>query len=200
LRRHRGILREEISGKLPLANGKTLAWQLAGVLFIPTKSSGLRRRIADARQQSCDLPIRKHASDEVSGRHSVRCGHRLIPNQIVAPAMVILETAGTAAPPNALAKAIRGKLRLAHTTMESLIEELKTKLIAGFNLEGVTPADIKPDEPIFGTGLELDSIDALELVAILESDYGIVISERAVADKAFASLRALAEFVAAHRT
>lgn len=86
------------------------------------------------------------------------------------------------------------------TAMESLIEELKTKIIAGFNLEGVKPADINPDEPIFGTGLELDSIDALELVAILESDYGIVITERSVADKAFASLRALAEFVAANRT
>jgi acyl carrier protein len=48
--------------------------------------------------------------------------------------------------------------------------------------------------------LELDSIDALELVAILESDYGIVITERSVADKAFASLRALAGFVAANRT
>ena len=45
--------------------------------------------------------------------------------------------------------------------MESLIEELKTKIIAGFHLEGVTPADINADEPIFGTGLELDSIDAL---------------------------------------
>lgn len=84
--------------------------------------------------------------------------------------------------------------------MESLIEELKTKLIAGFRLEGVTPADIKPDDAIFGSGLDLDSIDALELVAILEQDYGIVITERAVADKAFASVRALAEFVAANRT
>ena len=84
--------------------------------------------------------------------------------------------------------------------MEPLIEELKTKIIAGFNLEGVTPADIKADEPIFGTGLELDSIDALELVAILESDYVIVITERSVADQAFASVRALAEFVAANRT
>lgn len=83
--------------------------------------------------------------------------------------------------------------------MEPLIEELKQKIIAGFNLEGVTPADIKTDEPLFGTGLELDSIDALELVAILEQDYGIVITERSVADKAFASVRALAEFVAANR-
>ncbi|MFM2294088.1 MAG: acyl carrier protein [Verrucomicrobiota bacterium] len=84
--------------------------------------------------------------------------------------------------------------------MDSLIAELKTKLIAGFRLEGVTPDDINADAPIFGTGLELDSIDALELVAILEQDYGIVILDRAQADQAFASVRALAEFVAANRT
>jgi acyl carrier protein len=84
--------------------------------------------------------------------------------------------------------------------MEPLIEELKQKIIAGFNLEGVTPAQINPDAPIFGAGLDLDSIDALELVAILEQDYGITILERSVADKAFASVRALAEFVTANRT
>jgi acyl carrier protein len=84
--------------------------------------------------------------------------------------------------------------------IESLIEELKAKIIAGFDLEGVTPANINPDDPIFGTGLDLDSIDALELVAMLERDYGIVILERSVADKALASVRTLAEFVAANRT
>ena len=83
--------------------------------------------------------------------------------------------------------------------MENLIEELKAKIIAGFRLEGVTPADIQTDAPLFGVGLGLDSIDALELVAILEQDYGIIIQERQVADKAFASVRALAEFVAANR-
>lgn len=84
--------------------------------------------------------------------------------------------------------------------MNSLIEELKAKLIEGFQIEGVTPADIQSDEPIFGKGLSLDSIDALELVAILEQDYGIIVLERGVADKAFASVRSLAEFVAANRT
>jgi acyl carrier protein len=83
--------------------------------------------------------------------------------------------------------------------MENLIEELKSKIITGFSLEGVSPADIQTDEPLFGVGLGLDSIDALELVAILEQDYGIIIQERQVADKAFASVRALAEFVAANR-
>ena len=83
--------------------------------------------------------------------------------------------------------------------MENLIDELKSKIIAGFRLEKVSPADIQTDAPLFGLGLGLDSIDALELVAILEQDYGIVIQERQVADRAFASVRALAEFVAANR-
>lgn len=83
--------------------------------------------------------------------------------------------------------------------MGNLVEELKTKIITALNLENVIAADIKADEPLFGTGLGLDSIDALELVALLEQDYGIIIQERQVADRAFASVRALAEFVAVHR-
>jgi acyl carrier protein len=79
--------------------------------------------------------------------------------------------------------------------MEDLISELKPKIIEALNLEGVQPADFKDEEPLFGTGLGLDSIDALELVAMLEQHYGIVIQERSVADKAFASLRALAQFI-----
>ncbi|MBL9137321.1 MAG: acyl carrier protein [Verrucomicrobiales bacterium] len=83
--------------------------------------------------------------------------------------------------------------------MDNLIHEIKTKIIAGFSLEKVTPQDIQTDAPLFGAGLGLDSIDALELVSILERDYGIVIQERGVADKAFASVRALAQFIVANR-
>jgi acyl carrier protein len=83
--------------------------------------------------------------------------------------------------------------------MNGLILELKTKIIAALNLEKVTPGDIPDEAPLFGTGLGLDSIDALELVALLEQDYGIVIQERAVADQAFASVQALANFVANQR-
>ena len=83
--------------------------------------------------------------------------------------------------------------------METLMDELKTKIIATLSLERVKPADIKADEPLFGTGLGLDSIDALELVAMLEQEYDILIEERGVADKAFASVRALADFVSTNR-
>jgi acyl carrier protein len=83
--------------------------------------------------------------------------------------------------------------------MEALMDELKAKIIAALNLDGVQPADIPAEAPLFGTGLGLDSIDALELVAMLENHYGIVIQERAVADRAFASVRALADFVSTQR-
>lgn len=83
--------------------------------------------------------------------------------------------------------------------MENLIAELKARMITALNLEGVQPADIQADAPLFGTGLGLDSIDALELVAMIEQHYGIVIQERAVADRAFASVRAMAEFVSTQR-
>ena len=83
--------------------------------------------------------------------------------------------------------------------MEGLIEELKAEIIEELNLEGVSPADIDIEEPLFNTGLGLDSIDALELVAMLEKHYGILIQERKVAEQAFASIRALARFVADNR-
>lgn len=79
--------------------------------------------------------------------------------------------------------------------MQSLIEELKEKIVATLNLQEVKPADIKEDEPLFGVGLGLDSIDALELVVMLERDYGIVIQEQAVARQAFASVKTLANFI-----
>jgi acyl carrier protein len=83
--------------------------------------------------------------------------------------------------------------------MQALIEELKQRIVAALNLQEVKPEEIKEDEPLFGAGLGLDSIDALELVVMLERDYGIVIQEQAVARAAFASVRALANFVTEQR-
>ena len=83
--------------------------------------------------------------------------------------------------------------------MQPLMDELKTKIIEALNLEAVLPADIKEDEPLFGAGLGLDSIDALDLVSMLERDYGILIEDMEIARKAFASYGSLVSFVQAHR-
>jgi acyl carrier protein len=83
--------------------------------------------------------------------------------------------------------------------MQSLTDELKIGIIKTLNLDGVTPADIQADEPLFGTGLGLDSIDALDLVSMLERDYGILIEDMEVARQAFATFRSLENYVQTHR-
>ena len=82
----------------------------------------------------------------------------------------------------------------------ALIEELKSLIIEALNLEDVTPADIETDAPLFNEGLGLDSIDALELGLALKKKYGITISVESEDNKKhFASVAALADFVAANR-
>lgn len=76
------------------------------------------------------------------------------------------------------------------------IEELKRKIIAALDLQDVKPEDIDPDAPLFQEGLGLDSIDALELVVMLEKQYGIAVKDMDVTKKAFASVRTLANFIA----
>ena len=77
--------------------------------------------------------------------------------------------------------------------------ELKTKIIQLFDLEDVKPDQIADDTPLFGPGLGLDSIDALELVVLLERDYGIVIKDIEEGRPAFQSVGALAAFIEGKR-
>jgi acyl carrier protein len=83
--------------------------------------------------------------------------------------------------------------------MDQLIEQLKVQLIKQLNLEDMEPGDIDPDEPLFGEGLGLDSIDALELIVLLEKEYGIKIENPKDGQKVFFSLRTMAEFITEHQ-
>lgn len=84
--------------------------------------------------------------------------------------------------------------------MEELILELKKKIIVALNLEEMTPDDIDADEALFGDGLGLDSIDALELIVLMEKDYGIKLANPAEGKAIFKSIRTIAEYVSSHRT
>ncbi|NOQ34980.1 MAG: acyl carrier protein [Methylococcaceae bacterium] len=82
-----------------------------------------------------------------------------------------------------------------------LITELKTLLIEGLHLEDVEPEEIVVEEPLFGDGLGLDSIDALEIAVLLDRQYGIKItSEDDRNQQIFASLNSLATFITENRT
>ncbi|MEW6108236.1 MAG: phosphopantetheine-binding protein [Nitrospirota bacterium] len=77
----------------------------------------------------------------------------------------------------------------------TLVEELKALIIKSLKLEEVLPANIDPAAPLFGSGLGLDSIDALELVVALEKTFGIRIPDEDVGKEAFASVNALADYI-----
>ncbi|MFO0321017.1 MAG: phosphopantetheine-binding protein [Bacteroidota bacterium] len=82
--------------------------------------------------------------------------------------------------------------------MEVLIEKLKRQVIEQLNLVEVKPEDINPDSPLFGEGLGLDSIDALELIVLLEKHYGIKIEDPKDGKTIFQSLTTLAEYIKAN--
>lgn len=84
--------------------------------------------------------------------------------------------------------------------MEELILELKKKIIDALNLEEMTPDDIDTDDALFGEGLGLDSIDALELIVLMEKDYGIKLANPAEGKAIFKNIRTIAEYVSNHRT
>jgi acyl carrier protein len=84
--------------------------------------------------------------------------------------------------------------------MEKLILELKERLIEVLNLEEMTPEDIDTDAPLFGEdGLGLDSIDALELIVLLEKRYGIKLASPAEGKAIFKNVRTIAEYVTENR-
>ncbi|MBP5455720.1 MAG: acyl carrier protein [Paludibacteraceae bacterium] len=84
--------------------------------------------------------------------------------------------------------------------MEELISNLKVQLVESLNLEDVTPADIDTEAPLFGDGgLGLDSIDALEIIILLEKHYGLHIADPKEGKDIFYSVRTLAEYITANQ-
>lgn len=83
--------------------------------------------------------------------------------------------------------------------MDELVLELKRAIVAALHLEDVRPEEIETEAPLFVEGLGLDSIDAVELVVLLERDYGIRLTDMESAKAAFASVGTLAGFILEHR-
>ena len=79
--------------------------------------------------------------------------------------------------------------------MEELIPKLKEQIIEQLNLEDISPEDIENDSPLFGDGLGLDSIDALELIVLLEREYGIKITDPSKGKEIFKSVETMAKFI-----
>lgn len=82
---------------------------------------------------------------------------------------------------------------------EELVLELKEQIIKALNLEEMTPDDIETDAPLFGEGLGLDSIDALELIVMMEKKYGIKLANPAEGKAIFQSVGSMADYVSKHR-
>ena len=84
--------------------------------------------------------------------------------------------------------------------MEELVLKLKKEIIEVLNLEEVKPEDIDNDAPLFGDGLGLDSIDALELIVLIEKNYGIKLKDPAKGKEIFKSINVMADYIATNRT
>jgi acyl carrier protein len=83
--------------------------------------------------------------------------------------------------------------------MDKLMQDLKAQIIEQLNLQDKKPEDIGDDEPLFVEGLGLDSIDALELIVLLQQHYKIKLSNAEEGPKVFKSVRTMAEYIKAHQ-
>lgn len=84
--------------------------------------------------------------------------------------------------------------------MEALKQELKSKIIEVLNLEDVSVEDINDNDALFGDGLGLDSIDALELIVLLDKEYGIKLTDPKEGRVIFESVETMAKYISEHRT
>lgn len=84
--------------------------------------------------------------------------------------------------------------------MSELKQQLKAEILETLNLDDMTVDDIKDDQPLFGDGLGLDSIDALELIVLMEKNYGIKLKNANDAKGVFVSIDVMADYIEKNRT
>ena len=94
---------------------------------------------------------------------------------------------------------LREKYQRNNITMDEIKRLLKVQIIEALNLEDISPEDIDDEAPLFGEGLGLDSIDALELILILERYYGIHMTDVSQARPVFKCINTMAEYVAMNK-
>jgi len=82
---------------------------------------------------------------------------------------------------------------------EELIVQVKQLIIDSLRIDGMNPDDIETDAPLFGEGLGLDSIDALQLVVAMEKDYGVIVPDAETGTVVFQSVRSMAQYIAENR-
>ena len=83
--------------------------------------------------------------------------------------------------------------------MEQLIDELRQEIVKSFKMEHITWQDIVPEAPLFIDGLGLDSIDALELLVLLEKNYGLKITPEEDGKQILSSVKSIAEYITKKR-
>lgn len=83
---------------------------------------------------------------------------------------------------------------------QELKQELKIKIIEFLNLIDVKPEDIKDDQPLFGEGLGLDSIDSIELIVLLDRTYGIKIKDPKEGRKILVDINTMVDYIVKNRT
>jgi acyl carrier protein len=82
--------------------------------------------------------------------------------------------------------------------MDNLMQTLKVQIIERLNLKDLKPEDIGSDQPLFVEGIGLDSIDALELIVLLQQEYNIKLSNAEDGPRVFHSIRTMADYITAN--
>ena len=82
--------------------------------------------------------------------------------------------------------------------IQEIVKNLKSQIVSQLNLEEIKPEDIDADAPLFGDGLGLDSIDALELIVLLEKNYNVKIENPKDAKAIFTSVKTMADYIVSH--